>query len=120
VTGGPDAFTNTSTGILELSTNVTATLLSPFSNQGGLVETATGTTGTLVLGGGGSSAGGFYNAITAGAFIDLAGANISNFTGTYTGSGAGIVGLFQQGGILAVDANPFTGATATLAFTAEQ
>ena len=107
ITGG-GTLTNTSTGILELSTNVIATLLSPFANQIGTVQTtAAVTSGTLVLGGGGSSSGGTYNATSAGAAIDLAGTNLSNFTGTYSGSGAGTVGLFR-GGTIGVSAKPST------------
>ncbi len=115
VTSGAGTFTNTSAGTLELSTSVTATLGSPFANQGGLVATtAASTAGTLVLGGGGTSTGGSYDAATAGGVIDLAGANTSVFTGTYTGTGSGIVGLTLGGAIA-------PGATgATLDFTAER
>ncbi len=89
VTSGAGTFTNTSAGTLELTTNVTATLASPFANQGGLVETtAAATGGTLVLGGGGTSTGGTYDAAAAGAAIDAAGAATSVWTGTYSGIGA--------------------------------
>ena len=115
VTTGSGVFTNINTGILELTTNVTATLNSPFANQGGTVETtAAVTAGTLVLGGGGTSTGGSYDASAVGGAIDLAGANTSVFTGTYTGTGGGIVGL-SLGGAIAPGA-----AGATLDFTAEQ
>ena len=98
-------FTNTSTGTLELSTNVIATLLNPFANQGGTVATtAAVTAGTLVLSGGGNSTGGIYNAASAGALMDLAGNNTSNFTGIYSGTGNGTVGL-TQGGVLAVSSS---------------
>ena len=113
-------FTNTSTGTLELSTNVTATLLNPFANQGGTVATtAAVTAGTLVLSGGGNSTGGIYNATSAGAFIDLAGNNTSNLTGSYSGTGNGTVGL-TQGGALAVSSSNSNGSSATIAFTAER
>ena len=112
-------FTNTTTGTLELSTNVIATLLNPFANQGGMVATtAAVTSGTLVLSGGGSSSGGTYNATSAGAFIDLAGNNTSNLTGSYSGTGNGTVGL-TQGGVLAVSSSNSNSSSATIAFTAE-
>ena len=67
VTSGSGTFTNSSAGTLELTTNVTATLASPFANQGGLVETtAAVSAGSLVLGGGGTSTGGTYDATTRG------------------------------------------------------
>jgi RHS repeat-associated protein len=114
VTAGGGTFTNTSTGILELSTNVSATLASPFANQGGMVETTAGVTaGTLVLGGGGTSTGGTYDAVAAGGAIDLAGGATSVFSGTYSGSGAGTIELSQGGSIAAGTSG------ATLAFTTE-
>ena len=119
ITGG-GTFTNTSTGLLELSTNVTATLLSPFANQSGTVATtAAVNAGKLVLGGSGSSTGGTYNATTAGAFIDLAGGSTSEFTGTYSGSGSGAVGLSQPGGVIGAGSIASSGASAILDFTAE-
>ena len=120
VTTGGGTFTNTSTGLLELSTNVIATLLSPFANQSGTVATtAAVNAGKLVLGGSGSSTGGTYNATTAGAFIDLAGGSTSEFTGTYSGSGSGAVGLSQPGGVIGAGSIASSGASAILDFTAE-
>ena len=115
VTSGSGTFTNLSTGTLELTTNVTATLASPFANQGGLVETTAAVSGgTLVLGGGGTSTGGTYNAVNAGAAIDAAGSATSVWTGTYSGTGAGAVEV-SLGGAIAPGA-----AGATLDFTAER
>ena len=113
-TTGNGIFTNTSAGILELTTNVTATLKSPFANQGGMVETtAAVTAGTLVLGGGGTSTGGTYDAAAAGGAIDLAGAVTSVFTGTYTWHGRGLIELSLDGAIAPGAAG------ATLDFTTE-
>jgi RHS repeat-associated protein len=109
---GAGTFTNTS--LVQLTTSVVATIADPFANQGGTVQTtAAATTGTLVLGGGGVSTGGTYNATAAGASIDLAGTATSLLSGAYTGAGAGTVGL-ARGGVLAVNA-----AGVTLDFTAE-
>ncbi len=114
MTAGTGIFTNTASGTLELTTDVAATLKGPFDNQGGTVETtAAVTAGTLVLGGGGTSTGGSYDATSAGGAIDLAGTATSVFTGTYSGTGAGTVGLSLDGD-LAPGAAGFT-----LDFTAE-
>ena len=92
VVGAGLPFTNTSSGIVELTTNVTATFNGAFNNQGGTVAA---TAGTLVFNGGGVSTGGVYNA-SLGAVIDLTGGQHDNgpgvansqvpiFTGVYSG-----------------------------------
>jgi RHS repeat-associated protein len=67
-----------------------------------MVETtAAVTAGTLILGGGGTSSGGTYDATASGAAIDLAGGATSVFNGTYSGSGAGFIELSLGGSIAA-------------------
>jgi hypothetical protein len=62
----------------------------PFNNaSGGIVNV---TAGTLSLNGGGTDTGGTFT-VSGGATLDLTGGSSPTLTGTYTGSGAGIVSL---------------------------
>ena len=66
----------------------TSTISAPVNNSGGTLEAQTG---VLSLTGGGTFTGGVFGA-TAGAFLDLDTSHIA-FSGSFTGSGAGLVRL---------------------------
>ncbi len=87
--GGTNSFNNF--GLLEktVGTGIT-TLNAPVNTLGGTVYAATGVIDLTT----GVNTGGTYNA-DAGAVIDLTSGNSATYQGTYTGSGAGTVGLFS-------------------------
>ncbi|MGA2496664.1 MAG: hypothetical protein ABSH20_02925, partial [Tepidisphaeraceae bacterium] len=87
--GGANAFTNVGTLQKSAGTGTTA-LGAPFYNDAtGIINVQTG---AITLNAGGSSAGGTFNVAT-GAVLYLTGGSTQNFTGTYMGSGGGIVQL---------------------------
>ena len=82
-------FINTATGLFEKTAGSGSSGVGfglAFDNQGGTVEADAG---TLTLGAG-TSTGGTYTALL-GATIDLVGGQSATFSGTYSGSGAGMI-----------------------------
>ena len=109
-TNGGGLFANTSAGTLELSTNVTATLLSAFANQGVRCKRRRRSRpGHWCLAAATAPAASTTPRPLA-ALIDLAGTNTANLTGNYSGTGNGTVGL-TLGGLLAVSAQNNNGSS---------
>src|ERR1039458_1904091 len=75
----------------------TSTLTGTFNNYGGTIEVDSG---TLLLGGGGSSSNGTFN-VAAGATLDVTGGQTVNWSGTFGGTGAGRV-QFNGGTMIAI------------------
>ncbi len=72
----------------------TSTIIAQFNNQGGTIEVDSGTLQLPIQGAGGNqSTGGTFNVTSPSAVLDLGDGQY--FSGTYTGSGAGIVRLSQ-------------------------
>jgi uncharacterized delta-60 repeat protein len=96
--GGTDAFNNT--GIFEKSAGTVSSAITVTYNNvpGAQINVLTG---GIALAGSGSNTGGIFN-LSAGTTLDLTGGNNNNFTGTYTGSGAGTVQMAS--GVLSVTA----------------
>jgi hypothetical protein len=91
-TGSTDSIDNIGT-LQKTSGTGVSTISPPVNNEdNGLIDgKIIVMTGTLVLGGGGSSTGGTF-AVAGAAMLDLTGSSIATYTGEYTGSGAGVVG----------------------------
>ena len=94
---GETGYPFTNLGLLKKSGGTGTSSFDPtmvFNNQNGTIEVDSGT--LQLPGGTGVSTGGTFNVPTAGAVLNLVSANGTGiFTGTYTGTGAGIVQLSQ-------------------------
>ncbi len=88
--GGTNTFINAGQLIKSTGTGAT-TLAVPVNIVGGTVNVESG---EIILSGGGTSTGGVLDA-QSNATLDLTGGSTATFTGTYTGSGGGTVGLFS-------------------------
>jgi hypothetical protein len=105
--GGNGTFNNLAGGTFQKSAGTgTATVSGmPFNNSAG--ATINVTSGTLAFSGGGTDTGGTFN-VSNGAVLNLNG-NVSNpiLTGTYTGSGGGIVTLAFGAWVIGSDGATF-------------
>jgi hypothetical protein len=94
---GQGFYSFTNVGLLKKSAGAGTSTFDPnmvFNNQNGTIEVDSGT--LQLPGGGGTSTGGAFNVPNTAAVLDLVSANGGlDFTGAYTGNGAGTVRLSQ-------------------------